>query len=194
VTDRPTRQRPTMPSAIILLYEALSSGCKNLPCILVRCLARFAVDVILGRYPPRSPSPAPSCASRHFPTRCRRAEGAALIACPATSAWPHDGFDPLKCWRKSAADLAYHAILPILARPRSSLKSGRGSRGARGKPRALAKPRHTRRAARRASPPCGAAPGDRGYGSNGHRRRGCRIRRPCACRAPVATDLPASAG
>jgi hypothetical protein len=47
-----------------------------------------------------SPSPVPSCASRHFPTRCS-------VSCNICLA--HDGFDPLKCWRKSAADLAYHA-------------------------------------------------------------------------------------
>jgi 2,4-dienoyl-CoA reductase-like NADH-dependent reductase (Old Yellow Enzyme family) len=35
-----------------------------------------------------------------FPTRCS-------VSCNICLA--HDGFDPLKCWRKSAADLAYHA-------------------------------------------------------------------------------------
>ena len=194
MTDRPTRQWPTMPSAIILLYEALSSGCKNLPCILVRCLARFAVDVILGTISTALAFARPFVREPAFPNALQAGRRGGLDCVSCNICLAHDGFDPLKCWRKSAADLAYHAILPVLARPRSSLKSGSGSRGARRKPCALAKPRHTRRAARRASPPSGAAPGDRGYGSNGHRRRGCRIRRPCACRAPVATDLPASAG
>jgi hypothetical protein len=92
--------------------------------------ARFAVDVILGTI-----STALAFAVREpaFPNALQAGRKGGLDCVSCNIRLAHDGFDPLKCWRKSAADLAYQAVLPVLARPRSSLKSGPGSCGARRK-------------------------------------------------------------
>ena len=44
-----------------------------------------------------------------FPNALRAGRTGAVDCVSCNICLAHDGFDPLKCWRKSAADLAYHA-------------------------------------------------------------------------------------